>query len=452
VKLIAPLALSLTLLAGNGCGLFKQQESSKAKAEIGLPRNLNITYDDGSQSGNGLTIWQVKQADGTLLRRHSKGNPLNSFSVTFLKDPSASNLLDPSNVFGTPLVKKDDEFAAMIANTPWLCVDVEELFLGKAVSLIADKQLCLISMHTTGKIGEGAVSIIGLNAKEGDADAISKGLKEYTLDSASLATKESLDKSAKDGLAAGKGVDLEKGLGMNPNNSVDSNTLAAALLEVHTAFKASVSDEYRNTCLKNFRTAESGWTDSAVHYWCQFPLADRECYVPVLVAGKKKSDEDNAGKTLPKMINVLGAKKLHNAAFEACKGSPRATALAAIERDPKMKGKFMTIMTQVQTLSDFNVTMEQEAISKFYKDAGYAERPRRINDTYPQWLAEQPRYVHLRAAQLKTLSELPTLLTELQAFLAAAQAAAQAGAAGGTVNPSGLPVNPPALGIRPPAP
>ena len=79
------------------------------------------------------------------------------------------------------------------------------------------------------------------------------------------------------------------------------------------------------------------------------------------------------------------------------------------------KKRFLSIMASAPSLSDFNIDVEQKAIQDFYKNIG-RERVRRVNDTYPQWLPEQPRYVNLRKAQAANLARWEILAKEAAAF------------------------------------
>jgi hypothetical protein len=203
--------------------------------------------------------------------------------------------------------------------------------------------------------------------------------------------------------------------------AIDPSELTGAIDEVFEKFKTDTTDQLRQTCFFNFRTAESNWTDASTHYWCQFPLDARTCYVGELV---RLRDEKNAQlvalgldplKT-PLLVKAGSARKFHAGAFEKCLKDGQSE-FAWINEDVSRKNQFFSIMTSVQTAGDMNIDQEQEGINAFYKKLGKV-RTRRVNDTFPEWLEEQPRYVQYRLGQAGNLQNWAVLQQDAADFMA----------------------------------
>ncbi len=164
--------------------------------------------------------------------------------------------------------------------------------------------------------------------------------------------------------------------------------VADAMKAAQAQFNAPADQE--NDCLKNARA--SSWLDIQAHYYCQLPYdAVRMCYSTKLVEGASSADP---------RVNAMAAVNAYNTCF-----SPPASG-APDQRTPQAKwihenqeAVFKYIMFTKQGMFDFELGSENAAINKFYKDTN-ATRPRRITDTFPAWLANQPRYDAIRTQQV----------------------------------------------------
>ena len=118
----------------------------------------------------------------------------------------------------------------------------------------------------------------------------------------------------------------------------------------------------------------------------------------------------------PLLVRADSARKLHKAAF-AKSLADGISEFKWIEEDTARKNTFFAIMTTVLTVGDINIDLEQQGINAFYSKASKS-RPRRINDTFPEWLPEQPRYVQYRLGQSKNQATWADLTQEAKDFAA----------------------------------
>jgi len=428
--------VTLSLAALMGCQ-SRKYNNAQTKADPGIPKAVNVKFKD-STTYRGFVEFVFEEKDpktGAVVGTHTTYATGSTYDKvhTFVRDPKSP--VSGDNVYGSPTIDKLDEKYAFITNTPWLCRNVEQVMFGKVLSTLPDQkdQLCLFAVHTTGSIGEAAADIIGLDSKAGSGGTIDAAAVKGAVDSyASKAPGYAGTRDALNAQAAATRIDLTSGVVSKPNNGINIAQATAAIKEVYEAFRKDVDDKERGTCLNNFRTVESNWTDLAVHYWCQFPVdPTRDRYVNLIV---KLRDAQSAGLTTqpPPLVRAAGAKKLHTTVLALLSSKDFTNPLTKkpdvgdpnlmwIAETPERKATFLTIMTSLSPLNDFNIDQEQEAINAFYNSIG-KERPRRINDTYPQWLEEQPRYVDARLSQAAITANWDKMVAAAAAFSAAAAA------------------------------
>jgi hypothetical protein len=342
--------------------------------------------------------------------------------------------------WGSSMTPLTDGSYGLVASQPWLCKDVIELVYGKEEALKdgEEKQLCQVEMRTTGQNGEGAVVIIGLNIKAPNDRSLDEAATKDAIDA--LVAKKEYEGPAgriayavvRNGLnaAAAKAqvfdpstFDVANALpipgtgAVGANLNINTDAVAEALYEMRSLFSSQNEEAARSTCLGNYRTWESNWTDLAAHMWCQIPVSSRSTYVTTLLAIRAKAKEqqaqalaeakkkaEEAGQVfVPPPPNPLKTaalvKQLHKAAFAAVASD---SAFKTISTNKSLNSFFFALMTSVDGVADYNVDLAQEAIQKFYEKTKL-KRLRRINDTYPTWLSEQPRYIEIRLAQQKNI-------------------------------------------------
>ncbi len=320
-------------------------------------------------------------------------------------------LQDADNLFGTLLELKDDENYGYITNTPFPCTEAEELVFGEIrTTRERDKdQLCLLELHTMGSPGKVSVVLIGLDAKLGaDGHLDAKTVKEEI---AKRLRRDPAWGAAK--IAAGFGVrkrSIDNGPPGSPGEGMDVEAYAQFTHDVYHKYKDVVDDKTRNTCLNNYSTVVTRWTDSQAHFWCQFPHealegergmeGARTCYIKKIL--ELKGADEAAGHSLtrpnfPKLAAATAVRQYHEAAYRHCVLQGEGPFLW-IAQDTTREKTFAYVMQAVQLAFDFNIESEQKAVNAFYKRIAKT-RPRRVNDTYPEWLPEQPRYAAIIKVQ-----------------------------------------------------
>ena len=433
-----PLALVLATVPF-GC---QSRTFSQQKAAIGIPTGIAVTYTQTSSGGLEFTFQSKNKAGAPVnVTRNAKGSPYSN--IQFYKDSGLST------TWGTILDKNPSENYGFVSNSPWTCAEAELLVFNEVRSVDASEkdQLCIVAMHTTGRSGEGSVVLIGSDQKVGSSgklttavvEAVVKGyIQKIDADLAAkspgvtyAAVKANLNKEAASNVVELKSV--KDGTILEPNVGIDPNELADAIFSVYEKFNSSSNnDPTRQTCYNNFRTAESNWTDASTHYWCQFPVDARGVYVEELV---RLRDETQAklppGLVPPLLARADSARKFHKGAY-AKSLADGLTEFKWIEEDAARKNTFFAIMTTVLTVGDFNIDLEQQGINAFYSKAA-KPRPRRINDTFPGWLLEQPRYVQYRLGQSNNRANWANLTQEAKDF--AAKIAAGSAGSGTTPAP-----------------
>lgn len=312
--------------------------STSVRLEVGVPRTLS--FGEMSSSFSQITI--ATKADNTplALQRPSAGtNPLVI---------SGFGKLDPIS----------DQTTGWAADD-WTCQKAEEFALG--TSTVTDaSQLCRIELNGTGGYGL-SVTVIGL-------DESGKGLSSW-----SPTTKGDAPTAVDDGTAQ----PITKGPPQKVNVTIDHDGVVNAMNALHKRFNASIQD--RNNCLRNARAAS--WLDAQSHYYCLLPYSSvRTCYSTTLISSRN-----------PKT------------AYDTCFAPPPAGKADSRTPDAKwlhenQEAAFKYLMFVKQGAADFEIDSENEAINDYYKGIG-EDRPRRVNDTYPSWLANQPRYEAIRKQQ-----------------------------------------------------
>lgn len=293
-----------------------------------------------------------------------------------------------------------------LRGTPWLCADAVR-FLDlppMAPGPTAKTQKCQLEITVTGDQGV-AITVIGL-------DAAGKGMLSWTpapkppaLAGALLVGKDDTDVLT------------------NPHKRIgglmETAFVESALKDASTEFKQNETANLnaRNTCLRNMRAA--AWLDIQAFYHCQFPLSIRDPFI------RKLLDNAKAAKIDPNYANDVRA----NAATARCAGGPTGTTTAdkinpfcvtffqtwAVDTSvpffstkPEHIKQYAYIMFTVQGLRDFDLESESSVINKFYgvdarNPATYSKRPRRLLDTFPSWLPNQPRYDRIRKVQAENI-------------------------------------------------
>jgi hypothetical protein len=336
-------ALAIGALVG-GCTEDAAVGSSQGAATVGTPGA--IAFGDVAQTGEGLEL-RFKGPTG---------------AVTFVRKATGSDPLDIENsAYGAPLNKQSEQRAGWYSNTKWKCVDAERFAYDKAVSPDASQE-CYVEINPTG--GQGfSVAIIGL-------DASGNGLKSWSGSPGPAPAPAN----------GGAPQPVSAGPPRKVNVTMDHDSVLNAMLALHTQFNAAVQE--RNDCLKNARA--SGWLDVQAHYYCLLPYADlRTCYSTKLIEVASNPD--------PKVAATAPV-----AAYDACFTS--ATSGNAKWLNDNQQAVFKYIMFTKQALFDFELGSENSAINDYYAKIG-EPRPRRVIDTYPDWLPDQPRYEVIRKAQ-----------------------------------------------------
>lgn len=408
--------------------------NSDANATKGVPEGLTATYASDT-TRPGITKFEIVATNSrgqqtSVVTRYAIGGARFS-DLQFVRDPdkrdsdstgfgpgaagadaAGKEVLQPqSNLFGSIFTQITDENYGYITNTPWTCKEAEEFVYDSQKG--DPNQLCLVEMHTMGRPGSVSVILIPLDLRTAyNGELTTQVVKE------AISRKLMRDPAwgaAKAAVSLGvKTRPIEKGHPERPNEGIDVDAVATAIYDVYHKYKDVVDDKTRNTCLRNYSAVLTKWTDVAEHYWCQFPLealpsedsskkGARTCYVSKLL--ELKGADDAAGLSitrpeLPKLAAAIGLRQYHDAAYEHCVTQGEGPFLW-VNADPKRKAAFKYIMQAVQLAQDFNLESEQKAINEFYRRIA-KPRARRVNDTYPEWLPEQPRYAEIIKFQALT--------------------------------------------------
>ncbi|MCA2959973.1 MAG: hypothetical protein IOD12_06935 [Silvanigrellales bacterium] len=421
-----PLALTLTLASLASLAACKTRTyNSQADSTKGVPEGLTATYESDPTRPDVMKFEIIainsRGQQTSVVTRYALGGA--GFSdLQFLRDPDKK--LDPSssqtsgngtntdsNLFGSLLTQIQDEKYGYVSNTPWTCRDAEAFVYDSQKG--DPNQLCLIEMHTMGRPGSVSVILIPL-----DLRTAGNGVLDEKVVKEAIARKLRVDPAwgaAKIAVSVGvKTRPIANGHPERTNEGIDVNGAATAIYDVYEKYKDVVDDLTRNTCLRNYSSVLTKWTDVAEHYWCQFPLealpsedsskqGARTCYITKLL--ELKGADDGAGLSitrpeLPKLAAAIGLRQYHDAAYEHCVAQGEGP-FVWIDSDPNRKAAFKYIMQAVQLAQDFNLESEQKAVNEFYRRIA-KPRARRVNDTYPVWLPEQPRYAEIIKFQALT--------------------------------------------------
>lgn len=331
--------------------------SSEGAATVGVPTGfvMGEMEQTWGASGGGWTFHFKDRAGTTLYSRVSAGN-----------DP----LSVEGDKYGPAMNKTPTQVYGWFTNTPWKCVDAEKFAFDKVESTDRD-QLCHIEINPTGGLGFSAV-VIGL-------DANGQGLRSWVG-----------SPGARPAPVNGGAVQpVTQGPPRTVNVTMDAATVKTAMVALKQQFGTTgynkVSNEVRNDCLKNARTSVAGWLDIQSHYYCLLPYSQvRECYSTKLV------EEATAGGQRAAIAPVT--------AYNACIAAPNATPEAKWLH-ANQEAVFKYVMFTRQGAGDFALESENEAINGYYQ-AINETRPRRVNDTFPAWLPDQPRYEAIRKLQV----------------------------------------------------
>jgi hypothetical protein len=297
------------------------------------------------------------------IRHTSKIKTFDYSSITYTTSDGRDLVLD-----GFP----EANYAWYTNTQEWSCADAEELVGDKRPSdPVTGNQRCYVETSTTGDYGFG-MQVIGF--PDG------KGLTKWVNNSKPALNDGPIKK------LTDPSPFLKPG---EVNARLDVPATVNAFKDVAGTFMTSKeAEKERGVCLRNQKG--SGWSDLSMHYYCQFPLnqtasgmPSRDCYSRELIA------KLTAGSANP-----------HKDAFDKCWANTKFFS------DPSL-GKARTaaliyIVWNKTGLMDYKIEDQNEAINSFYgvKDIENAhERPRRILDTFPNWIADQPRYNVIRNLQ-----------------------------------------------------
>ena len=245
----------------------------------------------------------------------------------------------------------------------------------KGASIKPTGKMCRIEYVGTGrlstKLNGVALHVIPLDAK-------GSGIKSY-------------EPKVKP-LSAGKTKLVAEGPPIAPNSGIDEKTVLTAMHEVAKKFsKVSNRKIFSDTadCLKNAKA--SSWTDIQAHYYCLYPYTIRYCYSAVLAETRNPKTAFDYCST---SANANDWKTKREAMFHSV--GPGGDDWDWLLRE--QKAVFIYIMFSQLGKTDFNLEQQNSIINSFYKTYQLT-RPRRAEDTFEQWLPEQPRYDHIRSMQ-----------------------------------------------------
>jgi hypothetical protein len=366
---------AISCLLNSGCRTMGQPANARVKALQGLPLVYEGHYDNGSFNFFEIDASQkpvIDPATGAPKIRHSFKGDLVGGTASFTIQ-NKTYVLDANPAMNYSWISNSQD---------WECDAAEEFVNDKRPSdPVTGGSICYVEIATTGDYGF-SVQVIGFPGKK---------------------RLESWINSNRPALDEGPTVKLSDAVPLlkpgQVNAHLDKDKVLEAMEDVRTVFKSDQGEgmKERNTCLKNQRAA--AWTDLGAHYYCQFPLNQngnipyRDCYSRALLKSIA-----NAAANPP--VPPARPKNPHDEAFTECWAD---TDFFKDAQRGEMRAKAHRYMMWVkQGALDFNIEDENDVINKFYgvqnPDAA-VERPRRIVDTYPNWLPDQPRYNKIREYQ-----------------------------------------------------
>ncbi|MEZ4740862.1 MAG: hypothetical protein R3B45_00165 [Bdellovibrionota bacterium] len=399
----------------------KNEERGGLKAMHGLPEVYPAKYDFGA--GKFIFYKADESHEGEPLR-DARGEPIVSHEISFLGEYRVGGVITLFTSEGArlgELQRPDFISSGLFSNDPWPCGLVEKELVKKSITAphykdnksIGDKKKCYIEANVKGD-EMVAFSVIGLERNEGLKKWVNKN-------------KPALPTPSEQSTF---GQPLKRG---EINYLMDVDPTLEAFERISTEFSQSTSANMgaRNTCLKNARATP--WQDIQAHYYCQLPLSGartnfanrlvelRSSLLKLSALTKKlKTDTTLSSAERKSLQNKIGniAASTKKAITDSKCGDPddiKNTNIFCIsfkehladlpffkkEENSKAFAYIMYIRTGVM---DFNIESQNEVINKFYKDVLKQERPRRVLDPYPSWLADQPRYNFIRQMQLDGLN------------------------------------------------
>jgi hypothetical protein len=292
------------------------------------------------------------------------GGSVDSFTITS----------QMSNIPGT---------GGMGSRTPLNC-RTAQAWASNAVSTFSSQQKCRVEYVGTGRLSQDlngvALHIIPLDSNEQGFDAAAFNPKTKPLTPGAVAK-----------VSAGPVKSANTGL-----DSARLETAMAALRKKFNSTPGGVLIANGQDCLKNARAA--AWTDLQAHYYCQMPYTIRYCYSTILAETKNPvqalqycSDEGNKSDWQAKRETMFHAY------------GPGGADWAWLLKD--QGDVFKYVMFSQLGKTDFNIEQQNELINAFYGAA--KSRPRRANDPWPGWAAQQPRYDVIRGMQSGSAPQAP---------------------------------------------
>jgi hypothetical protein len=319
-------------------------DSGEGAAEIGVP-STPFLGDIAFVAAGQEFRFKDRAGQVRLVRKGTGDNPLSLENDTF----------------GPALNRASDQHYGWYSNTPWKCRDAEVFATTQATSPDPN-QLCYVEINPTGGTGF-SFSIIGL-------DANGQGLRTWTGSPGDVPAA----------VNGGTPQPITAGPPRTVNVTLDADAIADAIKTVQDHFNTDTAE--RNDCLKNALTGS--WLDAQAHYYCSLPYNEiRTCYSGRLIAA---SQDPNP--TVRATAPV--------AAYDAC--FKNATSGESQWLHQNQEAAFKYVMFTKQGTFDFDIDSENKAINDYYQKRG-EKRPRRLVDTYPEWLADQPRYHVIRKNQ-----------------------------------------------------
>lgn len=258
----------------------------------------------------------------------------------------------------------------------WTCQQAQRFATGK-VTITDPNQRCRVEINSMAN-QDISVAIIGL-------DDQGQGLTWFDCDSeAAPAHAGGAPRLIAEGPAQ---VPVTDANGQTSFQQLYNVTVDPAMADVMSNMMTDlvteeVHDLERNDCLKN--ALGSVFSDLQAHFYCAIPLKERECYVP--------EARQNG--------SVEAFKKCFAAAADGDPATTNSTAELVAER---YGAAFQYVMFNKS--GAFNIDSENAVINAAYQQQGM-ERPRRFNDTWPEALDDQPRYVAAELQQIRAAGSL----------------------------------------------
>jgi hypothetical protein len=361
---------AISCLVNSGCKTMGQPGGARVKALQGQP----LIYPGQWQDDGTFWFYEVDAAQKPVMDPATRGLKFrHAFKGYLVGDKfnftiqNKAYVLDPNPAVTYSWISNSQE---------WTCDAAEEFVNDKRpTDPVTGGSICYVEVTSTGDMGF-AVHVIGFPEHKGLEDWIN---------------------SNRPALDEGPTVKLSDAVPLlkpgQVNSRLDKDKVLEAMEDVRTVFKSDQGEgmKARNTCIKNQRAV--AWTDLQAHFYCEFPLQYlvsedgktpyRMCYIRALLKGI----ED-------------GAKNPHEEAFNECWAH---TDFFKDAQKGEMRTKaYRYVMWVKQGALDFNIEDENDVINKIYgvqNPRVAVERPRRIMDTYPNWLPDQPRYNKIREYQ-----------------------------------------------------